>query len=99
MNIRRCRFLMVLTSLTFAAAMCSAQQGAGAPGGAGQGAGAGRGAGGAARGPQVPPLLLTIPDFADGSELPVKFSCSGQPAPGVSPAMQWSQVPPGTQSF
>jgi phosphatidylethanolamine-binding protein (PEBP) family uncharacterized protein len=60
-----------------------AQQGAGRQGG---------------RGPQVPPLLLTVNGFADGAEVPIKYSCSAQPA-GVSPAMEWKQVPPGTQSF
>lgn len=61
------------------------------------GPGAGRGGSGG-RGPQSPPLLITIPGFADGSALPVKFSCSGQPA-AVSPEIHWSQVPAGTQSF
>jgi Raf kinase inhibitor-like YbhB/YbcL family protein len=60
-----------------------AQQGAGRQGG---------------RGPQVPPLLLTVNGFADGAEVPIKYSCSAQPA-GMSPAMEWKQVPPGTQSF
>ncbi|MGA2713794.1 MAG: YbhB/YbcL family Raf kinase inhibitor-like protein [Bryobacteraceae bacterium] len=50
------------------------------------------------RGPQVPPLLLTVNGFSDGAEVPLKYSCSAKPA-GVSPAMEWKQVPPGTQSF
>ena len=41
-----------------------------------------------------PPLLLTVNGFADGEEVPIKYSCSGQP--GVSPAMEWKQAPPGT---
>ncbi len=47
-------------------------------------------------------MTLTIPGFPDGSQIPVKFS---QAAPGVavgegtSPAMNWANVPAGTQSF
>src|SRR5260370_6053783 len=49
-----------------------------------------------------PALTLTIPGFPDGGQIPVKFS---QAAPGVavgegtSPAMNWANVPVGTQSF
>jgi hypothetical protein len=53
---------------------------------------------GRGRGPQVPPLLLTVHGWDDGSEVPLKYSCSGQPK-GISPAMDWKQVPPGTESF
>lgn len=60
--------------------------------GAAQQGGAGRGA------PPPPPLVLTVNGFADGAEVPIKFSCSAQPA-AVSPAMEWKQTPPGTQSF
>ena len=56
------------------------------------------GSGGAARSPQAPPLLMSVSGFADGATIPDKFTCSAQPAP-VSPAVHWSQVPPGTQSF
>jgi Raf kinase inhibitor-like YbhB/YbcL family protein len=47
-------------------------------------------------------MILTIPGFPDGGQIPVKFS---QAAPGVavgegtSPAMSWANVPAGTQSF
>jgi Raf kinase inhibitor-like YbhB/YbcL family protein len=50
----------------------------------------------------APALTLTIPAFPDGGQIPVKFS---QAAPGVatgegtSPAMSWTNVPAGTQSF
>jgi len=71
--------------LTLALAASGAAQQGGAPAGG--------------RGPQVPPLLLTVHGFADGSEVPLKYSCSGPPAGGVSPAIDWKQVPPGTQSF
>jgi Raf kinase inhibitor-like YbhB/YbcL family protein len=49
-----------------------------------------------------PPMTMTIAGFADGGQIPVKFS---QAAPGVatgeglSPAISWSNVPAGTQSF
>ena len=52
--------------------------------------------------PAVPALTLTVAGFTDGSDIPVKFS---QAAPGVatgeglSPAISWTNVPAGTQSF
>ena len=82
--------LVAFFSVAFAACLALAQA---PPAGQAQGGpGAGRG-----RGPQAPPLLMTIPGFADGSMVPTKFTCAAQPA--VSPEVRWSQVPPGTQSF
>src|SRR5260221_6825733 len=52
--------------------------------------------------PAAPALTLTVSGFADGADIPVKFS---QAAPGVatgeglSPAISWTNVPAGTQSF
>jgi Raf kinase inhibitor-like YbhB/YbcL family protein len=52
--------------------------------------------------PAAPAMTLTVQGFADGADIPVKFS---QAAPGVatgeglSPAISWSNVPAGTQSF
>jgi hypothetical protein len=52
--------------------------------------------------PPPPALTLTVAGFADGADIPVKFS---QAAPGVatgeglSPAISWTNVPAGTQSF
>jgi Raf kinase inhibitor-like YbhB/YbcL family protein len=52
--------------------------------------------------PAAPALTLTVAGFADGADIPVKFS---QAAPGVatgeglSPAISWTNVPAGTQSF
>jgi Raf kinase inhibitor-like YbhB/YbcL family protein len=52
--------------------------------------------------PPATAMTLTIAGFADGSQIPVKFS---QAAPGVavgegtSPAMTWTNAPSGTQSF
>jgi Raf kinase inhibitor-like YbhB/YbcL family protein len=50
------------------------------------------------KGPSGPPLQMMIPAFADGSELPVKYSCSNAPA-GVSPLIEWKNAPKGTESF
>src|SRR4051794_25698628 len=52
--------------------------------------------------PPPPAMTLTVSGFADGADIPVKFS---QAAPGVatgeglSPAISWANVPAGTQSF
>jgi Raf kinase inhibitor-like YbhB/YbcL family protein len=52
--------------------------------------------------PAAPAMTLTVAGFPDGGDVPVKFS---QAAPGVatgeglSPAISWSNVPAGTQSF
>lgn len=65
-------------------------QGQGAPGG-GQGRGGGRG-------PQAPPLLMTSTAWEDGGVIPDKYTQKAGPM-AVSPALSWSQVPMGTQSF
>ncbi len=52
--------------------------------------------------PAGPAMTLTVTGFVDGADIPVKFS---QAAPGVatgeglSPAISWTNVPAGTQSF
>ena len=52
--------------------------------------------------PAAPAMVLTVSGFADGADIPVSFS---QAAPGVatgeglSPAISWTNVPAGTQSF
>src|SRR5262249_15431090 len=49
-----------------------------------------------------PPMTMTVAGFSDGGQIPVKYS---QAAPGVatgeglSPAITWTNVPAGTQSF
>ena len=41
-------------------------------------------------------FVITSSAFADGSEIPVKYSCHGQ---NVSPPLDWSQGPSGTASL
>jgi Raf kinase inhibitor-like YbhB/YbcL family protein len=47
-------------------------------------------------GARTPPMVLTIPGWADGTQIPVKFTQAGEQ---VSPELRWSNVPAGTQSF
>jgi Raf kinase inhibitor-like YbhB/YbcL family protein len=57
---------------------------------------AGRGTGGAAA------MTLTVSGFADGGQIPVKFSQAAPgaaPGEGTSPAISWANAPAGTQSF
>lgn len=57
----------------------------------------GRGRG---RGPGIPPpLKITIPAFADGSEIPSKYGCSNGTNANISPAIEWSGAPEGTQTI
>ena len=75
-----------VSMMALLAAPLAAQQPAGQPGAA----------------PAAPAMTLTVSGFADGADIPVKFS---QAAPGVatgeglSPALSWANVPAGTQSF
>jgi Raf kinase inhibitor-like YbhB/YbcL family protein len=62
-----------------------------APAGA-QGRAAGRG------GPATPPLIMTTTAWEDGGVIPDKFTMAAGPA-AVSPELNWSQAPAGTQSF
>ena len=55
-------------------------------------------AGARAGGPRTPPLLLTTSAWEDGGVIPDKYTMAAGAAT-VSPALQWSQVPPGTRSF
>jgi Raf kinase inhibitor-like YbhB/YbcL family protein len=57
-----------------------------------QGGGGGRG-----RGPAGPGLTLTSPDFQDGGVIPNKYT-QADSSP-VSPKLEWTHVPAGTQSF
>src|SRR5438094_3543001 len=58
----------------------------------------------AARGgaPAAPAMTLTVTGFPDGGPIPVKFSQAApgaEPGGGTSPAISWTNVPAGTQSF
>lgn len=49
-----------------------------------------------------PPLTLSIPGFADGSEIPVDFSQAAEgvaEGEGTSPEISWENAPEGTESF
>jgi Raf kinase inhibitor-like YbhB/YbcL family protein len=48
--------------------------------------------------PPPPPLMMMVPDLKDGTDLPVKYSCSNAPS-GVSPHIEWTNAPAKTQSF
>lgn len=57
----------------------------------------GRGGGGAAPAAAAAPMTLTTTGWADGTVIPNKYT---QAAPmAVSPALTWTNVPAGTQSF
>jgi Raf kinase inhibitor-like YbhB/YbcL family protein len=43
-----------------------------------------------------PAMVLTTPAFPDGDPIPVRYTQAGEQ---VSPALNWTNVPPGTQSF
>ena len=52
--------------------------------------------------PAAPAMVLTIPAFPDGGQIPVKFSQAAEgvaPGEGLSPAISWANAPAGTQSF
>ena len=52
--------------------------------------------------PPAPAMVLTVQGFADGAEIPVRFSQAAPgaaPGEGTSPAMSGTNVPAGTQSF
>jgi len=47
--------------------------------------------------PAGPGLTLTTPAFADGGEIPARFTQSAQNP--MSPRLEWTNVPPNTVSF
>lgn len=53
--------------------------------------------GGGKKGPPPPAMRLTSPAFPDGSEIPDKYT--QQVPDAVSPELEWTNVPPGTQTF
>jgi Raf kinase inhibitor-like YbhB/YbcL family protein len=65
-------------------------------------AGAQAPAAGPAAAQAAPAMVLTVQGFPDGGQIPVRFSQAAPgaaPGEGTSPAMSWTNVPPGTQSF
>ncbi len=46
--------------------------------------------------PPRPAMTLTSPAFPDGDPIPVKYTQAGEQ---VSPKLDWTNAPPGTQSF
>ncbi len=46
----------------------------------------------------TPPMMLSTKAFADGTIIPLKYT-RASPADAVSPELNWSNVPAGTQSF
>jgi Raf kinase inhibitor-like YbhB/YbcL family protein len=86
---RSSRLLSVFV-LMFAAVMMAAAQ---AP--TGQGGGAAQGAGGQ-RGPAPKPLVMSIAAFADGTDIPPKYTAAGD---STSPAITWTNTPAGTVTF
>jgi Raf kinase inhibitor-like YbhB/YbcL family protein len=86
----RCDLLaraIALLGLIVPASVVTAQTPAGAP--------AGRG-GGSGRGRAIQVMTLTSSAFADGSQIPVKFSQAGDEA---SPPIAWTGTPDSTVSF
>jgi len=53
--------------------------------------------GGQKKGPPPPAMRLTSSAFADGSVIPDKYTQQVSDAP--SPALEWTNTPPGTQTF
>jgi Raf kinase inhibitor-like YbhB/YbcL family protein len=83
---------LVVATVMLTAALALAQD---RQGGGGAAQGGGRGGG---RGPATPPLLMTSSAWEDGGVIPDKYTqAAGATAP--NPALSWSQVPMGTQSF
>ncbi len=81
--------LMVLIMMSVLVIMLAAQK-ASAQGGAAPQAGA------APAAPAAPPFRMNIPGWADGSDIPVKYT---QVEKQTSPQITWTNVPAGTVSF
>jgi len=76
--------LMIVLAFGLLAVQAQARQGGGAPQGGGQ------------RGPAPTPLVMTITGFADGSDIPAKYTQAGGQ---TSPEITWVNVPAGTVTF
>ena len=83
------RLLSVFMAMCVLAVTVAAQT-PGAPGGGAPQAGGGQAA------PAPPPMVMAITAFADGSEIPAKYTQAGNQ---TSPAITWTNVPAGTMGF
>lgn len=45
---------------------------------------------------EVPKFILSSPSFSDSQAIPEAHACTGK---NISPALQWKNAPPATQSF
>jgi Raf kinase inhibitor-like YbhB/YbcL family protein len=82
--------LLSVFMTTFVLAMTVAPQTPGAQGSGAPQTGGGQG------GPAPQPLTMAITAFADGSDIPAKYT---QAANQTSPAITWTNIPAGTVSF
>jgi len=94
------RFLRLLSVFLILAGLAITAQAGGGQRGGGRGADGQRGgapeAGAGQRGPAGPPLTMTMTAFADGTDIPPKYTQAGDQ---TSPAINWTNVPAGTMSF
>jgi Raf kinase inhibitor-like YbhB/YbcL family protein len=86
----RCRRLLPIFIVPFMLATVVISQGWGGQGGGVPAAGGGQG------GPAPQPLMMAIAAFADGSDIPPKYTQAGDQ---TSPAITWTNVPAGTVTF
>lgn len=84
------RSILLVTLILSAVVVVTIAQG---PAGAQRGAPA---AGAPAAAPAAPPMVLTTPAWADGTVIPAKYTQAGEQ---VSPALNWTNTPPGTVSL
>jgi Raf kinase inhibitor-like YbhB/YbcL family protein len=74
------RFLGLLAVFMFVAALTAGAQAPAGQGGA----------------PAAKPMVMTVMGFADGGDIPAKFTQAGEQ---TSPAISWTNTPAGTVSF
>ena len=59
-----------------------------------------QGRGGRGRGGGIPaPLKITIAAFPDGGAIPAKYGCANGNNANISPAIEWSGAPEGTETI